>query len=158
MTHSSLAATAPRAARVLGDRVLGLVSALLYQRFAGSRGAIVGRHNAIGRARNLRGSAATGLPRSRLGSRRARDGASERHVSERPSRADGALLIDGGSTRPAPCPARGSRTRGQGAAPVHAKSAMQELAAARAQDPPYRNSDARCQHAPIHSPSVVARR
>jgi ribonuclease-3 len=139
LTHSSLGRDSYERLEFLGDRVLGLVvGRWLYERFpAEAEGQLSRRHNALV-ARETCAEVGRGLglpPLIQLGKQARDDGASnsDNVVGDVVEALIGALLLDGGLevanafVRRAWAP----HLDGQGRAPVHAKSALQELAAAR---------------------------
>jgi ribonuclease-3 len=139
LTHSSLGRDSSERLEVLGDRVLGLViGRWLYERFeAEPEGQLSRRHNAlVARETCAEVGRALGLPPLiRLGKQAREDGASDSDnvVGDVVEALIGALLLDGGIEL-ADAFVRGAwapHLDGQGKAPVHPKSALQELAAAR---------------------------
>ena len=139
LTHGSAARDSYERLEFLGDRVLGLVVARwLYERFAGEpEGALSRRYNAlVARETCAEVGRALGLPPLiRLGRQARGDRAadSDNVVGDVVEALIGALMLDGGLDaadafiRRAWAPL----LDGQGAAPQHPKSALQELAAAR---------------------------
>jgi len=139
LTHSSLGRDSYERLEFLGDRVLGLVvGRWLYERFAAEpEGQLSRRYNALV-ARETCAEIGRELGVSaliRLGKQARDDGASnsDNVVGDVVEALIGALLLDGGIdaadafVRRAWAP----HLDRQGRAPVHAKSALQELAAAR---------------------------
>ncbi len=167
LTHSSLGRDSYERLEFLGDRVLGLVVARwLYDRFptspkANCRAAtmrLVARETCAEVGREL------GLPALiRLGKQAREDGAShsDNVVGDVVEALIGALLLDGGLDaadafiRRAWAPL----LDGQGGAPHHPKSALQELAAARRLKPPVYEIVARsgAHHAPRFTVRVAIR-
>ena len=139
LTHSSLGPNSYERLEFLGDRVLGLViGRWLYERFeAEPEGQLSRRHNAlVARETCAEVGRELGLPPLiKLGKQAREDGASnsDNVVGDVVEALIGALLLDGGIevadafVRRAWEPHLG----GQGKAPIHPKSALQELAAAR---------------------------
>ena len=139
LTHSSLGRDSYERLEFLGDRVLGLVvGRWLYERFdAEPEGQLSRRYNAlVARETCAEIGRELGLPPLiRLGKQARDDGASDSDnvVGDVVEALIGALLLDGGLdtadafVRRAWAP----HLDRQGHAPVHAKSALQELAAAR---------------------------
>ena len=139
LTHSSLARDSYERLEFLGDRVLGLVvGRWLYERFdAEPEGQLSRRHNALV-ARETCAEVGRELalpPLIRLGKQAREDGASQSDnvVGDVVEALIGALLIDGGLDAADAFIRRAwePHLERQGKAPVHAKSALQELAAAR---------------------------
>ena len=137
LTHSSLGRDSYERLEFLGDRVLGLVvGRWLYERFdAEPEGQLSRRYNAlVARETCAEIGRELGVPALiRLGKQARDDGASNNVVGDVVEALIGALLLDGGVdaadafVRRAWAP----HLDRQGRAPVHAKSALQELAAAR---------------------------
>ena len=139
LTHSSLSRDSYERLEFLGDRVLGLVvGRWLYERFAAeSEGQLSRRYNAlVARETCAEIGRELALPALiRLGKQARDDRASDSDnvVGDVVEALIGALLLDGGIdaadafVRRAWAP----HLDRQGGAPVHAKSALQELAAAR---------------------------
>lgn len=139
LTHSSLNRDSYERLEFLGDRVLGLIiGRWLYERFATEpEGQLSRRHNAlVARETCAEVGRELGIPgQIRLGKQARDDGASnsENVVGDVVEALIGALMLDGGLdaaerfVRRAWAP----HLDRQGRAPVHAKSALQELAAAR---------------------------
>jgi len=139
LTHSSLGRDSYERLEFLGDRVLGLVvGRWLYERFAAEpEGQLSRRYNAlVARETCAEIGRELGLPALiRLGKQARDDGASnsDNVVGDVVEALIGALLLDGGIDvadafiRRAWTP----HLDRQGGAPQHAKSALQELAAAR---------------------------
>jgi ribonuclease-3 len=137
LTHSSLARDSYERLEFLGDRVLGLViGRWVYERFpAEPEGQLSRRYNAlVARETCAEIGRELGLPALiRLGKQARDDGASDNIVGDVVEAMIGALLLDGGVdaadafVRRAWAP----HLDQQGSAPIHAKSALQELAAAR---------------------------
>ena len=144
LTHSSLGRDSYERLEFLGDRVLGLaIGRWLYERFdAEPEGQLSRRHNAlVARETCAEIGRVLGVPAMiRLGKQARDDGASnsENVVGDVVEALIGALMLDGGIDA-----AEGFVRRcwaphldSQGRAPIHAKSALQELAAARGYSPP----------------------
>jgi ribonuclease-3 len=139
LTHSSLGRDSYERLEFLGDRVLGLVvGRWLYERFAAEpEGQLSRRYNAlVARETCAEIGRELGLPGLiRLGKQARDDGASDSGnvVGDVVEALIGALLLDGGLDaadafiRRAWAP----HLDRQSGAPIHAKSALQELAAAR---------------------------
>ena len=144
LTHSSLGRDSYERLEFLGDRVLGLVvGRWLYERFAAEpEGQLSRRHNAlVARETCAEIGRELGVPAMiRLGKQARDDGASnsENVVGDVVEALIGALMLDGGldSAESFIRRAWGPLLDRQGRAPVHAKSALQELAAARGFSPP----------------------
>ena len=158
LTHSSLDRDSYERLEFLGDRVLGLViGRWLYERFAAEpEGQLSRRYNAlVARETCAQIGRELGVPgQIRLGKQARDDGArnSENVVGDVVEALIGALMLDGGLDA-----AEGFVRRSwaphldrQGRAPVHAKSALQELAAARGLKTPVYEIVGRsgAQHAP----------
>ena len=139
LTHSSLGRDSYERLEFLGDRVLGLVvGRWLYERFANEpEGQLSRRYNAlVARETCAAIGRELGVPGMiRLGKQARDDRASDSDnvIGDVVEALIGALMLDGGLEAVDAFVRRawGSRLDGQGAAPVHAKSALQELAAAR---------------------------
>ena len=139
LTHSSLGKDSYERLEFLGDRVLGLIiGRWLYERFETEpEGQLSRRHNAlVARETCAEVGRELGLPPLiRLGKQAREDGASnsENVVGDVIEALIGALLLDGGIDAADGFVRRAweSHLDGQGKAPVHPKSALQELAAAR---------------------------
>ena len=167
LTHSSLARDSYERLEFLGDRALGLViGRWLYERFeAEPEGQLSRRHNAlVARETCAEVGRALGLPPLiRLGKQAREDGASDSDnvVGDVVEALIGALLLDGGLdaanafVRHAWAP----HLDAQGKAPVHPKSALQELAAARSLASPTYEITGRSgsQHAPRFTVRVAIR-
>src|SRR5688572_19732361 len=145
LTHSSLNRDSYERLEFLGDRVLGLIiGRWLYERFADEpEGQLSRRHNAlVARETCADIGRELGVPgQIRLGKQAREDGASnsENVVGDVVEALIGALMLDAGLdtaqafVRRAWAPHLDRQAR----APVHAKSALQELAAARGWSPPH---------------------
>ena len=167
LTHSSLARDSYERLEFLGDRVLGLViGRWLYERFeAEPEGQLSRRHNAlVARETCADVGRALGLPPLiRLGKQAREDGASQSDnvVGDVVEALIGALLIDGGLDVADAFVRRAwePHLNGQGNAPVHPKSALQELAAARGLATPTYEIAGRsgAQHAPRFTVRVAIR-
>ena len=144
LTHSSIGGDSYERLEFLGDRVLGLVIArALYERYPDEpEGNLSRRYNAlVARETCAEVGRELGLPDViRLGKQARGDGAnrSENVVGDVVEALIGALLLDGGMEV-----AQGfilgrweTHLTGQGRAPQHPKSGLQELAAARGRKPP----------------------
>ena len=139
LTHSSLGPDSYERLEFLGDRVLGLIiGRWLYERFeAEPEGQLSRRHNAlVARETCAEVGRQLGLPPLiRLGKQAREDGASnsDNVVGDVVEALIGALLLDGGIEVADAFVRRAWEPHldGQGKAPVHPKSALQELAAAR---------------------------
>ena len=167
VTHSSLGRDSYERLEFLGDRALGLViGRWLYERFETEpEGQLSRRHNAlVARETCADVGRALGLPPLiRLGKQAREDGASDSDnvVGDVVEALIGALLLDGGLgaadafVRRAWAP----HLDAQGKAPVHAKSALQELAAERRLATPVYEIVARtgAQHAPRFTVRVAVR-
>ena len=158
LTHSSHARDSYERLEFLGDRVLGLVvGQWLYERFPDEpEGQLSRRFNAlvaretcaqVGRELSVPGMI-------RLGKQARDDGASDSDnvVGDVVEALIGALMLDGGVEAADAFVRRAWRPRldSQGRAPVHSKSALQELAAARGYSVPVYEVVGRtgAQHAP----------
>jgi ribonuclease-3 len=144
LTHASVGADSYERLEFLGDRVLGVVIArALYDRYPDEpEGNLSKRYNAlVARETCAEVGRELGIPAMlRLGKQARGDGAnqSDNVVGDAVEALIGALLLDGGmdeaerfilaSWEP--------YLAGQGAAPQHPKSGLQELAAARGRKPP----------------------
>jgi len=167
LTHSSLGRDSYERLEFLGDRVLGLVvGRWLYERFAAEpEGQLSRRYNAlVARETCAEIGRELGLPGLiRLGKQARDDGASDSGnvVGDVVEALIGALLLDGGLDaadafiRRAWAP----QLDRQSGAPIHAKSALQELAAARRLATPVYEIVARsgAQHAPRFTIRVAIR-
>ena len=167
LTHSSLGRDSYERLEFLGDRVLGLVvGRWLYERFADEpEGQLSRRYNAlVARETCAEIGRELGLPGLiRLGKQARDDGASDSGnvVGDVVEALIGALLLDGGLgaadafIRRAWAP----HLDRQSGAPIHAKSALQELAAARRLATPVYEIVARsgAQHAPRFTIRVAIR-
>jgi ribonuclease-3 len=144
LTHSSVGPDSYERLEFLGDRVLGVVIArALYDRYPDEpEGNLSRRYNAlVARETCAEVGRELGIPAMlRLGKQARADGAnqSDNVVGDAAESLIGALLLDGGM-------AKAERfilacwepyLAGQGRAPLHPKSALQELAAARGSKPP----------------------
>ena len=167
LTHSSLGRDSYERLEFLGDRVLGLViGRWLYQRFeAEPEGQLSRRHNAlVARETCAEVGRELGLPPLiRLGKQAREDGASQSDnvVGDVVEALIGALLLDGG-IEAADAFVRSAwepHLERQGIAPVHPKSALQELAAARGLATPTYEIAGRsgAQHAPRFTIRVAIR-
>jgi ribonuclease III len=138
-SHSSAGPDSYERLEFLGDRVLGLVIArALYERYPNEpEGKLSRRYNAlVARETCAEIGRELGVPSLiRLGRQARDDGAnlSDNVVGDVVEALIGALLIDGGMTEAEDFVLRAwaSYLEGQGRAPHHPKSALQELAAAR---------------------------
>lgn len=157
-SHSSAGPDSYERLEFLGDRVLGLVIAqALYERYPMEpEGKLSRRYNfLVARETCAEIGREIGIPPLiRLGRQAREDGAnlSDNVVGDVVEALIGALLIDGGMT-PAQdfvLKAWSSYLEGQGRAPHHPKSALQELAAARGCKPPEYSVESRtgAHHAP----------
>ena len=138
LTHSSVGRDSYERLEFLGDRVLGLtVARWLYDRFDEPEGQLSRRCNAlVARETCAEVGRELGLPAFiRLGKQARGDSAhhSDNVVGDVVESLIGALLLDGGFDTAEAFIRRfwGPFLDGQGNAPVHPKSALQELAAAR---------------------------
>jgi ribonuclease-3 len=167
LTHSSLGRDSYERLEFLGDRVLGLVvGRWLYQRFDGEpEGQLSRRHNALV-AREVCAQVGRELglpPLIRLGKQAREDNASnsDNVLGDVVEALIGALLLDGGLEIADAFvrTAWGPHLDDQGGAPVHPKSALQELAAARGLATPVYEIAARsgAQHAPRFTVRVAIR-
>jgi ribonuclease-3 len=144
LTHSSTGPDSYERLEFLGDRVLGLVIArALYERYPNEpEGQLSRRYNAlVARETCADVGRELGLPALiRVGRQARSDGAndSDNVVGDVVEALIGALLIDGGLERAEAFVLDGwkSYLAGQGRAPQHPKSALQELAAARGRRAP----------------------
>ena len=144
LTHSSTGPASYERLEFLGDRVLGLVVArALYDRYPDEpEGSLSKRYNAlVARETCAEIGRELGLPELiRLGKQARSDGAnrSGNVVGDVVEALIGALLLDGGmeAARRFILAAWEPYLAGQGRAPQHPKSALQELAAARGCRPP----------------------
>ena len=144
LTHSSVGGDSYERLEFLGDRVLGVVIArALYDRQPGEpEGSLSKRYNAlVARETCAEVGRELGIPAQlRLGKQARGDGASQSDnvVGDAVEALIGALLLDGGMSEAE----RFILARwepylaGQGLAPQHPKSGLQELAAARGRKPP----------------------
>ena len=144
LTHSSVGGDSYERLEFLGDRVLGVVIArALYDRHPGEpEGSLSKRYNAlVARETCAEVGRELGIPAQlRLGKQARGDGASQSDnvVGDAVEALIGALLLDGGMSEAE----RFILARwepylaGQGLAPQHPKSGLQELAAARGRKPP----------------------
>ena len=139
LTHSSIGKDSYERLEFLGDRVLGLVMARwLYEAHQGEpEGKLSRRYNAlVARETCAEVGRQIGLPpQIRLGKQAREDGASQSDnvVGDVVEALIGALLLDGGLEVAEAFirSAWAAILEGQGGAPQHPKSALQELAAAR---------------------------
>ena len=144
LSHSSAGKDSYERLEFLGDRVLGLIVARwLYERFPReSEGNLSRRYNAlVARETCAEVGRALGLPgQIRLGRQAREDGASQSDnvLGDVVEALIGALLLDGGidAAQEFVRKAWAPYVEGQGRAPQHPKSALQELAAARGLKPP----------------------
>ena len=162
-THSSVGGDSYERLEVLGDRVLGVVIArALYDRHPGEpEGSLSKRYNAlVARETCAEVGRELGIPAQlRLGKQARGDGAnqSDNVVGDAVEALIGALLLDGGMSEAE----RFILARwepylaGQGLAPQHPKSGLQELAAARGRKPPVYEIVART--GAHHSPKFTVR-
>jgi ribonuclease-3 len=167
LTHSSLGRDSYERLEFLGDRLLGLIiGRWLYERFAAEpEGQLSRRHNAlVARETCAEVGRALGLPPLiRLGKQAREDNASnsDNVVGDVVEALIGALLLDGGLDVADAFvrKAWGPHLDDQSGAPVHPKSALQELAAARALATPVYEIAARsgAQHAPRFTVRVAIR-
>ena len=162
LTHSSVGGDSYERLEFLGDRVLGLVVARwLYDRFDEPEGQLSRRYNAlVARETCAEVGRDIGLPEFiHLGKQARGDSAhhSDNVVGDVVEALIGALLIDGGF-EVAEAFIRGAWAPfldGQSGAPIHPKSALQELAAARRlASPVYETVDRSGAH---HSPRFTVR-
>ncbi len=167
LTHSSLGRDSYERLEFLGDRVLGLIiGRWLYERFeAEPEGQLSRRHNAlVARETCAEVGRALGLPPLiRLGKQAREDNASnsDNVVGDVVEALIGALLLDGGLDVADAFvrKAWGPHLNDQSGAPVHPKSALQELAAARGLATPAYEIAARSgsEHAPRFTVRVAIR-
>jgi len=144
-THSSLGRDSYERLEFLGDRVLGLVMAeALYTRYpTEAEGVLSRRYNAlVARETCAEVGRAIGLPPLIKLGRQARDDQANRSdnvVGDVVESVIGALMIDGGLdvTKAFILSAWAPYLDGQGRAPEHPKSALQELAAAKGRKTPH---------------------
>jgi ribonuclease-3 len=163
LTHSSVGRDSYERLEFLGDRVLGVVIAeALYQRYPDEpEGKLSRRYNAlVARETCAEVGRAIGLPMLiRLGKQAREDGAnqSDNVVGDAVEALIGALFLDAGldSARALVLRLWASYLDGQGRAPQHPKSALQELAAARNCRAPYYEVVSRS--GAHHSPTFVVR-
>lgn len=163
LTHSSLGKNSYERLEFLGDRVLGLVIARwLYEAHASEpEGKLSRRYNAlVARETCAEVGRQIGLPALiRLGKQAREDGAnqSDNVVGDVVESLIGALLIDGGLevAEAFVRTAWADFLNGQGRAPQHPKSALQELAAARNLGTPHYELVGRT--GAHHSPSFTVR-
>jgi ribonuclease-3 len=165
LTHSSLGRDSYERLEFLGDRALGLViGRWLYERFETEpEGQMSRRHNAlVARETCAEVGRALGVPEFvRLGKQAREDGASnsDNVVGDVVEALIGALLLDGGIEVADAFVRRvwAPHLEAQGKAPVHPKSALQELAAARGLASPTYEITGRSgtQHAPRFSVRVA---
>ncbi len=167
LTHASLGRDSYERLEFLGDRVLGLVIArTLYDLYPGEpEGKLSRRYNAlVARETCAEVGREIGLPAHiRLGKQAREDHASQSDnvVGDVVEALIGALLIDAGieAAERFILQAWDPYLRGQGRAPVHPKSALQELAAARECKPPEYELVSRtgAHHAPLFTVRVAVR-
>lgn len=144
LTHSSVGGDSYERLEFLGDRVLGLVIArALYERYPNEpEGNLSKRYNAlVARETCAEVGRELGLPDLiRLGKQARGDSAnySDNVVGDVVEALIGALLLDGGmdAAQRFILTRWDSYLKGQGRAPQHPKSGLQELAAARGRKPP----------------------
>ena len=144
LTHSSVGGDSYERLEFLGDRVLGVVIArALYERYPSEpEGSLSKRYNAlVARETCAEVGRELGLPELiRLGKQARGDGAnhSDNVVGDVVEALIGALLLDGGMDVAGRFILErwDSYLTGQGRAPQHPKSGLQELAAARGRKPP----------------------
>ena len=144
LTHSSVAGDSYERLEFLGDRVLGVVVArALYERYPDEpEGKLSRRYNAlVARETCAEVGRALGLsPRIRLGRQAREDNASQSDnvIGDVLEALIGALLLDGGMdvAERFVLGAWAGLLAGQGRAPQHPKSGLQELAAAKGCKPP----------------------
>lgn len=167
VSHSSAGPDSYERLEFLGDRVLGLVIAReLYDRYPKEpEGNLSKRYNALV-ARETCAEIGRGLgvpPLLRLGKQAREDGAnqSENVVGDAVEALIGALLIDAGieAAQRFVLDAWKPYLEGQGRAPQHPKSALQELAAARRRKAPEYEVVARsgAHHAPVFTVRVTVK-
>ena len=163
LTHSSAACDSYERLEFLGDRVLGLVMArALYERYPGEpEGQLSRRYNAlVARETCAEIGREIGIPALlRLGKQAREDGASQSDnvVGDVVEALIGALLLDGGfeAAQRFILTSWESRLAGQGRAPHHPKSALQELAEGLGRKPPaYEVID---RSGPAHAPRFTIR-
>jgi ribonuclease-3 len=163
LTHSSASRHSYERLEFLGDRVLGLsIARALYDRYPGEpEGQLSRRFNAlVARETCAEVGRAIGLPMLiRLGKQAREDGAnqSDNVVGDAVEALIGALFLDAGldSARALVLRLWATYLDGQGRAPQHPKSALQELAAARnCRAPHYEVVSRSGAH---HSPTFVVR-
>ena len=166
LTHSSANRDSYERLEFLGDRVLGLVMALwLYDRFDEPEGQLSRRYNAlVARETCAEIGRELGLPELiRLGKQARGDSAhhSDNVVGDAVEALIGALLLDGGLDAAERFIRRAWEplVDGQGRAPIHPKSALQELAAARRLASPIYEMVGRsgAHHAPVFTVRVAIR-
>jgi ribonuclease-3 len=163
LTHSSAARDSYERLEFLGDRVLGLVMArALYDRYPGEpEGQLSRRYNAlVARETCAEIGREIGIPALlRLGKQAREDGASQSDnvVGDAVEALIGALLLDGGfeAAQRFILTSWDSHLAGQGRAPHHPKSALQELAEGLGRKPPaYEVID---RSGPAHAPRFKVR-
>ena len=166
LTHSSADRDSYERLEFLGDRVLGLVVARwLYDRFEEPEGQLSRRYNAlVARETCAEIGRDIGLPPIiRLGKQARGDSAqhSDNVVGDVVEALIGALLLDGGfeAAEGFIRSAWAALVEGQGGVPVHPKSALQELAAARRLASPVYEMVGRsgAHHAPVFTVRVAIR-
>jgi ribonuclease-3 len=165
LTHSSVGGASYERLEFLGDRVLGVVIArALYERYPDEpEGKLSRRYNAlVARETCAEVGRELGLPgRIQLGKQARDDGAyqSDNVVGDVVEALLGALFIDGGLEAAERLVLRiwAPILDGQGRAPQHPKSALQELAAARGCKTPHYEVVSRtgAQHAPLFAVKVT---
>lgn len=163
LTHSSVGGDSYERLEFLGDRVLGVVVArALYERYPDEpEGKLSRRYNAlVARETCAEVGRALGLsPRIRLGRQAREDNASQSDnvIGDVLEALIGALLLDGGMEVAESFVLRawGELLEGQGRAPQHPKSGLQELAAAKGCKPPEYALVSRT--GPHHAPQFTVR-
>ena len=167
LTHSSVGGDTYERLEFLGDRVLGVVVArALYERYPDEpEGKLSRRFNAlVARETCAEVGRALGLsPRIRLGRQAREDQAnnSDNVIGDVVEALIGALLLDAGleTAEKFILGAWGELLDGQGRAPQHPKSGLQELAAAKGRRPPEYTLVSRTgpHHAPLFTVSVAVK-
>ena len=163
LTHSSVGGDSYERLEFLGDRVLGVVIArALYERYPDEpEGKLSRRYNAlVARETCAEVGRTLGLPPLiRLGRQAREDGAnqSDNVIGDVVEALIGALLLDGGMdvAQAFVLKCWAGLLDGQGRAPQHPKSALQELAAARGRKPPEYSQVSRT--GPHHAPRFTVR-